>query len=55
MLDRPGPRQAITIALCAPGSLTFATAEGIGGAYAGRLLIGVKSQLVTKCDRNNSR
>ena len=47
MVDRWGPRKVLTvaIALCAPGSLIFATAGGIGGAYGGRLLIGVKSQV----------
>jgi MFS family permease len=43
MVDRWGPRRVLTgaIMLCASGSLLFATADDIGVAYAGRLLIGV--------------
>jgi MFS family permease len=43
MVDRWGPRRMLTVgaALCAAGAALFATAETLGLAYAGRLLIGV--------------
>ncbi|MCG8508390.1 MAG: MFS transporter, partial [Rhodospirillales bacterium] len=42
LIDRLGPRRvlAVATALCGAGSLLFALAGGINGAYAGRALIG---------------
>ncbi len=42
VLDRWGPRRVLSAAaaLCALGTLLFATAAGLGSAYAGRFLIG---------------